>query len=126
VDFDIGALPPSSAIHRALLQLSADPAGSDFSSVVSDSIMAMFSDAQGLFARFEALSEVFTASGQKVYSINITPFVQYWVYGVGLPRVGLRIYHERNEVDGISVHGSATLDPALRPKLRIIYSKTRP
>lgn len=126
MDFDIAALPPSSAIHRALLELSADPAGSDFSSAVSDSVMAMFSDAQGLYARFEAISDVFTVSGQKVYSINITPFVQYWTHGVGLPRVGLRIYSERNEVDGISVHGSAALDPALRPKLRIIYSTTRP
>lgn len=126
VDFDIAALPPSSAIHRALLELSADPGGSDFSSAVSDSVMAMFSDAQGLYARFEALSDVFTTSGQKIYSINITPFVQYWAHGVGLPRVGLRTYSERNEVDGISLHGSAALDPALRPKLRIIYSETRP
>lgn len=126
VNFNIAGLPPASAIHRALLELSADPAGSDFSSAVSDSVMAMFSDAQGIYARFEALSSVFTTSGQKIYSINITPFVQYWVHGVGLPRVGLRIYSERNEVDGISLHGSAALDPALRPRLRIIYSTTRP
>ncbi|MEX1140453.1 MAG: hypothetical protein WEB33_05535 [Bacteroidota bacterium] len=124
VDFDIAALPRFSAVHRALLELSADAAGSDFSSAVSDSVMAIFIDSQGLYARFEAISDVFTTSGQKIYSINITPFVQFWTQGVGLPRVGLRIYSERNEVDGLSVHGSAAPDPALRPKLRIIYSST--
>jgi hypothetical protein len=124
MEFDISGLPRFSAIHRALLEVSANEAGADFSSAVSDSIKAMFSDNLGLVARFEAPSEVTITGGQKIYSLNITSFVQFWVQGVGVPKVGLRVFSERNGVDGFSLHGSAAADSLLRPRLRIIYSST--
>ncbi len=123
-EFDISGLPRFSAIHRALLEVSANEAGADFSSAVSDSIKAMFSDNVGLVARFEAPSEVSITGGQKIYSLNVTSFVQFWVQGVGVPKVGLRVFSERNGVDGFSLHGSAAANPLLRPRLRIIYSST--
>ncbi len=123
-EFDISGLPRFSLIHRALLEVFADAPGSDFSSAVSDSVVAMFSDAQGLVARFEVVGQTSAGSGQKVYTVNVTSFVQFWVHSVGVPRVGLRVFNERNGVDGLSLHGSAATDPALRPTLRIIYSTT--
>ncbi|MEX2117455.1 MAG: hypothetical protein WEB37_11255 [Bacteroidota bacterium] len=123
-EFDITGLPRFSAIHRALLEVFADAPGTDFSSSVSDSIIAMFSDNLGLVARFEAFSVVSDVAGQKIYTLNITSFVQFWVQGVGVPHVGLRVFRERNGIDGFSLHGSAATNPALRPRLRIIYSST--
>jgi len=122
-EFDIAALPRFSAIHRALLEVFADAPGSDFSSAVSDSLIALFSDELGLVARIEAVSEVSEGTGQKIYTFNITSFTQLWVQGFGIPRIGLRTYNERNGVDGFSVHGAAATD-SLRPRLRIIYSST--
>lgn len=122
-EFDITGIPQFSAIHRALLEVSANEAGMDASSALSDSILAMFSDNLGLVARFETTSQTINAGGQKIYSMNVTSFVQFWVQGIGVPRIGLRVFSERNGVDGFSLHGSAAPD-SLRPRLRIIYSST--
>ncbi|HEX9615456.1 MAG TPA: hypothetical protein VGA55_08105, partial [Bacteroidota bacterium] len=126
VSFDTSALPDFSAVHRALLEVSAVIPQSDFSSSVRDSLLALFVDKLGFIEALESLSEVNTGTGTKTYTFNVTNMVQFWVQGLGVPRLGIRTFNERNAVDGFTLYGSAAADTTLRPRLSIIYSTTRP
>lgn len=122
--FDIAALPRLSAIHRALLEVSADESLFDRSSNMRDSLMATFRDQLGFVLQFEALSAAEGSGSERVYSFNVTSFVQFWVQGTGIPEIGLRAVNERNGVEGFVLHGSAAADSTRRPRLRILYSPT--
>lgn len=125
ISFNVSALPAYSAIHRAILEISADESQFDRSSNMRDSLMATFRDqTTGFIERFEALSTVSGSGSSRVYSFNVTPFVQFWTQGAGLPEVGIRAWNERNGIEGFVLHGSAALD-SLKPRLKILYSRTR-
>jgi len=123
--FDITGLPPHSAIHRALLEVSADESLFDRSSNMRDSLMATFRDQLGFILQFEELSTAGGNGSERVYTFNVTSFVQFWVQGTGIPEIGLRAVAERNGIEGFVLHGSAAADSTRRPRLRILYSATR-
>jgi hypothetical protein len=124
MQFDISGLPAYSAIHRALLEIWADESLFDRSSNMQDSLMATFRDELGFIPRFEALSSVSGSGSAKLYTLNLTPFVQYWVQNIGIPEIGIRARNERNGIEAFMLHGTAAIEP-LKPRLRILYTSTR-
>lgn len=125
LSFDVSGLPAQSAIHRATLEIRADASQFDPSSNMQDSLRATFRDqTTGFIERFEAVSTVSESGNARMYSFNITAFVQFWTQGSGLPEVGIRSWNERNGVEGFVLHGSAAAD-SLKPQLKILYSRTR-
>ncbi len=118
--FNLSSIPKQSAIHRALLDVTVDAATSTLTSNEHDSLFALY----GGVPNPVQPSTVVLESGRKVYRFSVTEFVQAMVRGAD-PRIRLSSFDEENSVGQFMINGSASADPALRPKLTVLFSPTR-
>lgn len=135
--FDIGSIPAKASVHRATLEVTLDEASSEFTSQMRDSLVAHYLLSDGSFQELSfplagavvnpvQLSTATTVSGRRVYRFTVTEFVQSWVRGNGQRRIGVAAMGEANSVDGFALFGAASADASVRPRLTILYSRTRP
>ena len=119
VDFNISSLPPRSTIHKAVLELTLDPAASQFNSHTRDSLFAYFVDTTGVLAGSGILSEPPKTNGQKVYQFQITNFVQFWSRNSSLPKIAVGGYSEAYSLDSFVFYGVQSM---IKPKLIVTFS----
>ena len=70
------------------------------------------------------ISESVADSGQGYFRFNVTEFVSAMVRGAD-PQISLGVYEEENTVDLFRIFGSAATNPDKRPRLTVLYSRTR-
>lgn len=121
VGFSLSSLPAHAAIHQAALDITVDAASSEFTSNEHDSLFALFAGVRNPVQ----YSTLVSIPGKKVYRFPVTEFVQAMVQGVGEPRIRISVLDEENMVGAFAINGSAAVDPSLRPKLTILFSRTR-
>jgi len=122
VGFDISSIPPHAAIHKATLQLTLDPASSDFNFYTVDSTMSMFIADDGTVTRsIYEIGEPKQLGDQRVYESPVGQIVQRWVRSAVQHKIAIGGFDESNAVDLFVFYGAAA-SQALKPKLTIIYS----
>lgn len=123
--FDVSAIPENSIVNRATLQLFVDTLETVNGTIPTDSIRVF------IYEDLETKSIIDSSayfilvrdSGTAFYEGEVTGLVQNWISGV--ENNGFRINNsdEARSVNKIAIKGSDTADPALRPRLKVIYSK---
>jgi hypothetical protein len=122
VDFDVSSLPPHTAIHKAVLQLTVDPNRSQSNYFTVDSLRAYFVDDTGVTLTYiESISETAQVGTTKVYQIPVGSLVQRWVRGSISRRLILAGFEEGSALDLFSLYGEGA-SKTLKPKLTIYYS----
>jgi hypothetical protein len=120
IEFDISSLPPTSTVHKAILEVTLDPTASRFNSYTVDSLYAFFVSEDGVLPSLFAVSEPrATDDGRKVYRFQISPFVQIWIRTASPRKIVLAGFAEQSSLDSFVLYGSSS---PLKPKLIIIYS----
>jgi hypothetical protein len=122
IDFDISGIPAGSPVHKAVLEMTLDPAASKLNSLTTDSLFAYFVSTDGVLTNSYALGEPTFVNGKKVYSFTVTNFVQYWTKNVNPRTIAVGGYTERSTVDSFVFFGASS---AFKPKLLITYSPLR-
>ncbi len=122
IDFNISALPFGSSIHKAVMQVTLDPAASRFNSLTRDSLYAYFVTEEGVYSLISSLSEPALIDGRKVYQFQITTSVQIWSRSNNPRRIAIAGYTENYSLDSFVLYGASS---ALKPKLSITYSSVK-
>lgn len=120
ISVDVSPVPAHAAIHNATLDLTFDGASSRLAQGQQRSLLALYGGVLNPIQTGDPLS-----SDSTVYRFNVTEFVQAMVRGVGDSKIRLAVHDEENSVSLFMMHGSAAADPAKRPKITILYSRTR-
>ena len=121
IGFDVSPVPAHAAVHRAFLDLTLDNISSRRASNRPDSLLALYGGVLNPIQIGAPISQ----TGGPVYRFNVTEFVQAMVRGIGDSNIRLSVFDEENTVGLFMIHGSAAADPAVRPKLTVLYSPTR-
>jgi hypothetical protein len=119
IGFDISNVPAGSPVHKAVLEMTLDPAASKLNSLTTDSLFAYFVSSDGVLTNSYALGEPTFVNGRKVYSFTVTNFVQFWTKNVTPRTIAIGGYTERSTFDSFVFFGSSS---ALKPRLLITYS----
>jgi len=120
VNFNASVIPSHALIHRAYLEVHTDPAASRFGSNHHDSLYALFANTLNPVQISESVAD----SGQNYFRFNVTEFVSAIVRGAD-PQISLGVYEEENTVELFRIFGSAATNPDKRPRLTVLYSRTR-
>jgi hypothetical protein len=122
IDFDISSLPTHAAIHKATLQLTADPSRSQSNYFTADSLRAYFVADDGTTLTYlESISDRAQIGSTKVYQISVGPFIQRWIRGATSRRLVIAGVDEWSSLDLFSLYGAGA-SKALKPKLTLYYS----
>jgi hypothetical protein len=121
IQFDLSKIPPHAIINYAELQLTLDTTHSRFGAPYSDQLTAFYiKDTTHIDSL--STSEVTLSRSGSLYTGNITAYVQSWLssninYGI---QVKASTYDTGMELWALK--GSNAADPAVRPRLNIIYT----
>ena len=121
IGIDVSAIPVHAAVHRAFLDLTFDNVSSRRASNQHDSLLALYGGVRNPIQ----IGAPISGTGNQVYRFNVTEFIQAMVRGIGDSRIRFSVYDEENTVGLFMMHGAAAIDPALRPKITVLYSPTR-
>jgi hypothetical protein len=122
IEFDVSSFTKSSAIHKAVLEVTLDPQASRLNSYSTDSLYAFFVSKDGVLPNLFSLSEATVSEGRKVYRFPITSFVQIWVRSNEPRKIVLAGYTEHYSLDSFVLFGASS---PFKPKLIITYSVLR-
>ncbi|MFC2082219.1 DNRLRE domain-containing protein [Bacteroidota bacterium] len=123
--FDVSEIPQNSIVNRATLQLFVDTLETVNGTVPTDSIRVF------IYKNVETKSIIDSTiyytlvrdSGSAFYEGEVSRLVQEWISGVDNQGFRINISDEARSVNKIAIKGSDSSDPALRPRLKVIYSK---
>lgn len=121
--FDLAKLPSNVIINDAQIQVTLDEPASFISTNYSNRLgVSMIIDSSAKTDTFRVVPSTQTFVND-VYTIKITPFVQYWNKGL-FQNNGLNIYAstEGQTLDQFMLYSTNASDITRRPKLRIIYT----
>lgn len=122
IEFDISSFTKSTTIHKALLEVTLDPASSRLNSYSTDSLYAFFVTQDGVLPNLFSLSEPKVVQGRKVYHFPISSFVQTWARSNEPRKIVLAGYTEHYSLDSFVFFGASS---PLKPKLIVTYSAIR-
>ena len=123
--FDLSRIPLTSVVNRATIQLFVDTLETVNGSITSDSVAFTIWDnsTEHLIDSTVSFQYAVRDIGQAYYEGEVTKLVQEWINGT--PNEGFRISlsDEARSVNHVAIKGSNSADPAIRPRLKVIYSK---
>lgn len=122
IEFDISSFTKSTSIHKAVLEVTLDPAASRLNSYSTDSLYAFFVTTDGVLPNLFALSEPKVIEGRKVYHFPISSFVQIWTRTNEPRKIVLAGYTEHYSLDSFVLYGASS---PFKPKLIVTYSAIR-
>ena len=126
--FDMSSIPMNSIINDAILELKFDSTASSTGTVDANSIGVYMMRNYEEKTPLDTLGYYVLTRDGDTFSGKISKFVQRWVYNTdnnGTPNEGLMLMigGEENSVNKYILYGSQVQDSALRPRLKIIYSR---
>ena len=129
VRFDLSSIPSNSIINKAELTLFRDLDNSYVGSRAVDTLKAYLVDDFEQSTSLDSLGYfMIRRDTLNTYKGNITGFVQRWMYdednsGLSNNGVMIRLYDELESVNKFILYSSQYTDAALRPRLKVIYSR---
>jgi len=125
IQFDVDDVPIHSIVNRATLQLFVDSLETVNGTIASDSVGVMIFKDNSLKTLLDSTVTQYLVrdSGAVYYEGEVTKLVQEWINGEDNQGFRIHLSDESRAVNKIAIKGSNTADPALRPRLKIIYSK---
>ncbi len=126
VEFSLAGLPPYPAIHKATLQVVLDATASEFNRFTVDSLQAVYMSESGFQDYTSRLNEPpVQVGGRMHYRFIVTDIVRAWLRGSTARKLGIAAANEVSSFEVFALYGVGAFDPALRPTLTILYSKTQ-
>ncbi len=126
--FDLSNIPQNSVINDAFLELHYNPDESVIGTVDPKSILVSMLKDYETYEEDDSLGFFVLSRNENVFSGHITNFVQKWINannfgGFANEGLSLRMTDELESLNKYIFYGSSVSDKALRPRLKIIFSK---
>jgi hypothetical protein len=126
--FDLSSIPVNSIINDATLEIKYDSTASVIGTADPKSIRVFLMSNYDEKTSLDSLGYFVLSREGDVFSGKISRFVQRWVYDPnnnGTPNEGLLLLigDEEDSVNKYILYGSQAQDAALRPRLKVIYSR---
>jgi len=123
--FDLSNIPQNVVLNKAVLEISVDSSKSLFGSPSTDSLAIYFySDEELKTIDDQVRVKYLTRDGNK-YSGQVETIIQNWINGKVNYGIEIRLSDEIRGLTRSVIYGSNSDDPALRPKLTLVYAEQR-
>ncbi len=121
--FDLSTLPKNIVINKAILSITRDDSESYIGKPASDTIFAIVLNDSTTNTINQYYNIGYLLNKDKVYSGDITAFIQRWADGISNQGIRLNLSNETNTVNKIAIKSEKSVTS--KPKIKIYYTKQR-